>query len=474
VNFFVRDAASSFALISLLVTGACLPLIWRLGRRMFGQAAASMAVLLLLLNPVFWQSGLDGPLRPFLALFSLGTAYCAWRAWNGEERYVLWGAFVLGVGTGFRPDLAAYLAPVWLISAVVGARSYRRVGQGIRILVGVVLIWVGVLAVAVGGIRQLYALLTEYLVDQSKTDSVLLGASQTGALRQLSRLVTWNGLAVVGWVWTVPFVLAAKEKLREFRPHLLFTAVWLIPGLAFQAAVHVAAPGHTLFSIPAWCLLGGWALQSAAEKLAPGEPSRLAAVSFAAALSLNLLLFLNYFPLPAAPAAPSFLSSLKNAAAFATYESSLAMVRSMDDVADVTMKELRDATGSSLGGRPWVIVTTNETPNDWFMHWLLLRYYAPRANIWVAAEELTPKQAFLTRRGQTLETHTGDTIKIPVPMGGRVVWILESGGAFERELLQTQHPESRRRIAITDIGPDAQPFRVRSFEFVPTQSHGIQ
>src|SRR5262245_35151133 len=117
VNLVLNDAGRTFLFISILVSGLCLPLTVALGRSMGLSRAAYAAALLLLVNPVFWQTGLDGPLRPFLALFSLVIAFCSWRAWNGERIFVLWGAVALGIGSGFRPDLLAYLGPLWLLSA---------------------------------------------------------------------------------------------------------------------------------------------------------------------------------------------------------------------------------------------------------------------------------------------------------------------------------------------------------------------
>src|SRR5581483_1043725 len=105
VNFFFRNAERSFVFISLLISGLCFPAAYALGKRMFSRWAGTAAVLLLLVNPVFWHSSLDGPLRPNLALFSLLTAYCCWRCWNGEKQFAIWAAVALGIGSGFRPDL---------------------------------------------------------------------------------------------------------------------------------------------------------------------------------------------------------------------------------------------------------------------------------------------------------------------------------------------------------------------------------
>src|SRR5206468_7342629 len=176
MNIFFRDAGKTFLAISVLVSALCLPLTAALGKRMFDRWVGQSAALLLLIDPVFWHSGLDGPLRPNLALFSLLTAYCAWRAWNGDKSFVILGACALGVGSGFRPDLLVFLAPLWLFSAWVGTRSVKSIALGCAVLCALILVWVGALAYAVGGISGLTHLTAQYLVDQSQGESVVFGA----------------------------------------------------------------------------------------------------------------------------------------------------------------------------------------------------------------------------------------------------------------------------------------------------------
>src|SRR6185295_7396873 len=66
VNFFFRDPEHTFIAISILVSALFLPVVFLLAQRMFSPWAGAAAAFLLLVNPVFWFSGLDGPLRPNL------------------------------------------------------------------------------------------------------------------------------------------------------------------------------------------------------------------------------------------------------------------------------------------------------------------------------------------------------------------------------------------------------------------------
>src|SRR6266705_3559852 len=192
VNVLFRDPERTFTFISVLVSGLSLIMAFQLGNRMFSWWAGIAGAFLLVVNPVFWHSGLDGPLRPNLALFSLLTAYCCWRCWNGEKQFAFWGAAALGIGSGFRPDLLAFLFPLWLLSSWVGTKSWRAVLQAFAVLAGIVLVWMGALVIAMGGPQTFLKIMLNYAVDQSP-ESVVFGSSAFAWLRQLNRLIIWNG-----------------------------------------------------------------------------------------------------------------------------------------------------------------------------------------------------------------------------------------------------------------------------------------
>jgi len=463
VNFVFRDAWTTFFGLGLLVTALCLPVTVALGKRLFTERAGQTAALLLLLNPVFWQSGLDGPLRVNLALFSLLVAYCSWRAWHGERRYVLWGACALGIGGGFRPDLLPYLFPLWIISAIVGTRSWKWVAAGLAALTSIVLIWTAALVYAVGGPWQFVTLIRTYLADPS-TQFTPLNVADQGWMRQVSRLVTWNGLSVVGWAWTIPFSFTAiRSRLRSTR--FLFMAVWLVPGLLAEAAFHVAAPGHTLFSVPALCLLGGYFIWTAAERLSGSDSSRIAELSATAAVLLNVLLFLNFYPLPAAPATRNVFRSMENAMAYATFETSFSSVRDPDSMTRETLNELHEFAPTD---RPWMIVTTDVYEKNWFTNWRIMRYYAPAADIWVMAQQRQPQLALHVRANQSIGAPFADTYKVEVPKGARIIWLVEQNHPIQGELEKLSNLKRGRYLSYTDVPANSEPFQILSFRFVPS------
>jgi hypothetical protein len=463
-NFVLNDAWTTFLILAVLAAGLCLPALVALGREIFDEAAGYGAALLLLLNPVFWQSGLDGPLRLHLALFSLLVALCSWRAWSGDTRFVLLGACALGVGSGFRPDLLVYLFPLWIVSAVAGARSIKIVGTGLGVLALIVLVWLGALVLAIGGPVKVYELAADYLGDSS-TYFLWTHEQDQGWIRQTSRLIIWNGLAILGWAWAIPFAFGRNvSALAVFwsRPALFF-GIWLAPGLVFQGLFHVAAPGHTLFSIPAFCLLGAHVLRAAANRLMPGTAASLAGLSMLFAVTLNLLLFLNFFPLPAASEAPGLLQSVKNVAAYAAFETSISSVRDADHVSRETLDELERTIPE---GRPWLIVTTDGYKTNWFMNWRIVRYYAPAADIRVLAEQRRPMLVYRVRRDEVAGTEIADAHDVEVPAGSRIIWLYEPGGQLEQELAKLPHTVRGRRLSYTEVAAgDA--FSALAFRFLP-------
>jgi hypothetical protein len=464
VNLVLGSVEQTFLFISVLVSGLCLPVMAALGKRMFCEWSGKAAVLLFLVNPVAWQTAATSPLRPFLALFSLLTAYCAWRCWHGETRYAYWGALCVGVGGGFRPELLAFLFPLWFVSACMGTRSVRTVAGGTAVLMAVVLTWTAGLVVAVGDVQTLVKLLGDYIAQQSGAQSVLLGANLRGWLRQIARIASWNGTAAFWWIWAAPLLFRRFRSILDRRP-ALFIALWIVPGVVLQVLVHGDAPGHTLFSIPALCLLGAHVVTTVGKRLgSEADAFQTREAWFAGALVINVLLFLNFFPMPTADAKPGNRPSAINTMAFAVNEASLGAIRSMDEIAFATLEELRRFTPA---GRPSIIVSNDLARKNWFLNWRILRYYESEREIWSISDETNPRAAVRVKRYGYLESVSGDPVPVSVPKGGRILWIMEPLGLFDSELRENIAIFGGSHVAYTDLADNALPFKVAGFEFIP-------
>ncbi len=464
VNFIFHDAERTFAAISIFVSALCMPLAFVLGKRMFSRWAGGAAAFLLLLNPAFWHTGLDGPLRPNLALFSLLTAYCCWRCWNGEKQFAIWGAVALGIGSGFRPDLIAFLFPLWLISSWVGTKSWRAVLVAGLVFSMIVLVWTGALVLSMRqpslakDVQALRDLMLGYAVDQSKAESIVLGSSLLAWLRQVNRLVIWNGLAIITWIWALPFVFRNRDRLPIAGAQAVFLIIWLVPGWIVQALVHVAAPGHTLSSVVALCVLGGYILSLV--------PSRDLVLS--AALIINVMLFLDYLPLPLNRGDESLSRgnpSVKNAMLYGTYESSLAMVRNMDEVTRTTLEEIKQFMPKD---RPAIIISTDHYTDHWFMNWRIGRYYVPDQDFWILYTNLSTKRAERIRRDSVMDVRERPPLRIPIFQEGRIIWVIEPDSAIHKQLAAVQHLIGGKYVFYSDITKDSPAFKLDDFEIVPS------
>jgi hypothetical protein len=465
VNFLSRDAGRTFTIISILISGLCLPVAFLLGSRMFSKVAATMGVLLLLVNPVFWFGAIDpngGPLRPFLALFSLMTAYCCWRCWTGEKRYALWGAAALGVGSGFRPDLLAFLAPMWLVSAWVGTKSARTVLKGCAVVAIIVLGWGSALILSMRGasimddIHTFTKLMSDYAVDQSSRQSVVFGSSVFAWLRQINRLVIWNGLAIVTWIWGVPFFLRHRDRLRLKSSQSVFLFIWLVPGLIVQGLIHVETPGHTLFSVAALCVVGGYVL----SLVSPRE------AALGAALAVNVMLFLDLFALPAnALNTADRTPSLKNALLFGTFESSIGQSRWLDEITRTSLEEIRQFTPKD---RPSIIISTDGYVANWFMNWRIGRYYVPNQDFWILYNNAGKKRAERIHGDALVDLRERPPLRIPIFEEGRIIWLIEPQSAIHHQLAATQSLMGGKYVFYSDITKDSQPIRLDDFEVVPS------
>ena len=455
VNLLFRDAERTFMVISILVSGLCLPAAYLLGKEMFSRWAGAAAAMLLLLNPVFWHSSLDGPLRPHLALFSLLTAYCCWRCWNGEKTFAIWGAVALGVGSGFRPDLVAFLFPLWLISSWLGTKSWRTVLLGLALLSAIGLVWTGALMIAMGGFQTFRKIMFDYAVDQSRPESVVLGSSLLAWLRQINRLVIWNGLAIVTWIWALPFYFRNRDRLPFASAQAVFLFIWLVPGLILQALIHIGAPGHTLYSVTALCVLGGYVLSLVRSR----------DLVLAVALVLNVMFFLDFFMLPAGVTnSANQTPSVKNAMLFGVFESSIGQVRWMDDVTRTTLKEIEEFTAKD---RPTIIITTDSYVAQWFMNWRIGRYYLPVQDFWVLYNNLKNKRVERIRRDVLMDMRQVGPLRVPIFREGRILWLIEPGSAIHKQIAASQALSGSRFVFYSDITTASPSFVVDDFEIVP-------
>jgi hypothetical protein len=298
--------------------------------------------------------------------------------------------------------------------------------------------------------------LTAYLSFQSRWDSVLYAEAPGDWLRPISRLLIWNAMAVVGWIWA-PIVMF--RRLASARAPWLFLLTWLVPGITFQLFVHIAEPGHTLFATPILCLIGAMAVFSM---------GRYRDAILAVAALVSAALFLNAIPIgmPPASGAPALERawvSLRNAAAYGTFETSLDRLRWNEEMRTISVEELWRLRAPD---RPTVIVALNGNEQEFdFVNWRVVSYYMKDRPLSVLMDNIEPGESGRLRlvRGMDVDTLPGATVLLP--SGGRVLWVLQPGGRFHRALEKILPVRRGRYILYSEIPAGLPDFEIEGFKF---------
>jgi len=232
-----------------------------------------------------------------------------------------------------------------------------------------------------------------------------------------------------------------------------FFFIWIIPGLIIQAMVHVDAPGHTLCSVAALCVLAGCVL------------SRVRAREFAlvAAVLANAIFFLDFFSLPAEVNNPYRTPSIKNALLFGSFEASLGQVRYLDETTGATLREIQNFAPKD---RPSVIITTDAYVDQWFMNWRIGRYYLPEQDFWILHNDTNPKRVERVRRDLVLESREAP-VEIRIFREGRILWLIEPDSAFHKQVAAVQKLMGGKYVSYSDITGDSPPFTIDGIQIVP-------
>ncbi len=116
VNFFIKDANSTFIFISILFSGLAVVTIYYLGKEIFDKKTGVIAALIALTSPNLWFHGEVALTYVVEAFFSSFVALLCWRILKGEHKYLWLSVIALGIAGGIRQNTIVFLLPLWLFS----------------------------------------------------------------------------------------------------------------------------------------------------------------------------------------------------------------------------------------------------------------------------------------------------------------------------------------------------------------------
>lgn len=416
----LTGSAENAFLAGVIIAGAiALAFTVLLGREIGGGWMSGIAsAALLLANPAFLFAGLTSTIRLYLAAVCAGVGYFCWRMWKGDSRGLFPSSLALGIGSGYRPELIAFLFPLWAVSAWRATRDRKRFAIGLAFLTIITLAWITILIHALPEPAALPALLNRYLADQARTTSPVFGATLRGWLSMLARLLAWNGMAIAGWVAAAPF---ARGKPAEHAAG--FLTLWVLPALIFHGVVHVGAPDHALATIPAFCVLGGRILSNLSQR------SRIAAAAvLLSALTLNLKTFRR--PISMRPNISTW-GALGGVRYFRE--------QFVEGLWAMSWPEFRRVAGQSescLRNLEALLQPPHRAVMVWMdspVIWQKISYYFPRQPIWIMDYSSGRPRSDLREDGVLIHT-VGRDPRSDLGNADRIVWITSREGPIRQAL----------------------------------------
>ena len=134
--FGARD--STLVGVSVFFFWACLPLIWRLSRKIFGPVVAALTIFLYLSNPLMLRHSINGSPATFSAFLACLFLYFLYRS-SSSPVWILAAGVMAGLGF-----LTRYSFGLWLFAAVLflflGLPARRRRGVAVLIIGALVVV----------------------------------------------------------------------------------------------------------------------------------------------------------------------------------------------------------------------------------------------------------------------------------------------------------------------------------------------
>jgi hypothetical protein len=208
----------------------------------------------MLFNVLFWFYA-EVALVYISELFGvLLTAYCLWRLWRGEHRYLYASAVALAICGGIKLSAMVFLAPLALY--VLAKAPVKGKPAGVILFFAALAAWL-VPFLFYHGTGGYISSTWQILTTASSKTSPLLTFSPGSLLKNL-RTVLMNLAIAFGLFHAIAvpllFLLGARKFLPP-KPHVIFGLLWFVPYSIFLCAVHIGNSGYAIVFVPAFCML---------------------------------------------------------------------------------------------------------------------------------------------------------------------------------------------------------------------------
>lgn len=237
-DFFFHDANASLVALSIVFSCGAAALIYLLAEAWFGRTAAVFAGWIFVFSPLAWFHGTVALIYIAEAFFSALIGYLCWRVERGEIRWIVPAAVAVGVVSGFRPSSLLLLCPLLFFSCRHASRG--RMAAGAAALAATLAAWFFPMLWIAGARPYLSSLLSLWLTVPSRTTVFNSSAANTVARAGLIVAIYFLcfGCAALLPLWK-PRASSPSGPDHSNRRKIVFTLVWIVPGLLVFAFVYL-------------------------------------------------------------------------------------------------------------------------------------------------------------------------------------------------------------------------------------------
>jgi hypothetical protein len=219
----------------------------------FGRSASLFAGLIFVFSPLAWFHGIVALTYIADTFFSALAGYLCWRTSSGSARFAIPAAAVIGVAAGFRQSSLLFLLPLLLFS--FRSVTWRQKAGGLATLAVTLAAWFVPMVRTAGAGAYLSSLESLWLAVPGTT--MVFNSTPFNSVARACSIA-----AIYFLCFGCAAILPAWGSFGGDRRRIVFTWIWLAPGLLFFTFIYLkwVNSGYLLILLPPVCVwLGGWA-----------------------------------------------------------------------------------------------------------------------------------------------------------------------------------------------------------------------
>jgi 4-amino-4-deoxy-L-arabinose transferase-like glycosyltransferase len=295
LHLFVKDANSTFIIISIIFSYLSVLAIYYLGKEIFDKKVGILSAAIAMTSPSVWFHGEVALTYIIDAFFSTTIAFLCWRIYKGEHKYIWLSAVILGISGSLRQTSIVFLLPLWLFS--VKGLSVRKIIIAVGILGVVCILWFIPMVRMTGGWDAYYEACKELWLFNTGSISVFEKGWASFKIFS-STLFDYIVYGVGAGICILGLALYSLIRNRRMKSvdmaRISFFSFWILPSVFFYLLIfiHPANPGYVFIFLPALLILTAVSIQYISAEMKQRIKKDLSILIASTIIILNISIFL--------------------------------------------------------------------------------------------------------------------------------------------------------------------------------------